>query len=111
LAETKERNVPGNIIKLHVGGRFKADELRKLSNLLKRGLLTRAEFDRLKRELLGRSRMGPTSSTAPSGGEASNEDELDIGESLIAEALAALAEPEESPSLYAANVVSFEKRT
>ncbi len=99
----------GNIIKLHVGGRFKADELRKLSSLLKRGILTRTEFERRKGELLGRSRTHSIASAPPFEGEARNEDDMDIGETLIAEALAMLTDPEETPNPSAANVVSFEK--
>ncbi len=83
-----------NLIELRVGGRYKADQLRKLSGLLKRGLLTRTEFERQKRDVLG-----------PPG----NDDECDRGESLIAEALAMLAEPEAAQDSSAANVVSFEK--
>lgn len=92
--------MPSDIIKLQAGGRHKADELRKLSNRLKRGILTRAEFERQKAELLGRSRR-----TASSG----SEDQMDIGESLIAEALAMLSEFE-APNPLAANVVSFGRR-
>ncbi|WP_161607342.1 SHOCT domain-containing protein [Methyloferula stellata] len=92
--------MPSDIIKLQAGGRHKADELRKLSNRLKRGILTRAEFERQKAELLGRSRRTASSST---------EDEMDVGESLIAEALAMLTEFE-APNLCAANVVSFGRR-
>lgn len=91
--------MPSDVIKLQVGGRHKADELRKLSNRLKRGILTRVEFERQKAELLGRSRRTASSSA---------EDEMDIGESLIAETLAMLAEPE-APNPFVANVVSFGK--
>ncbi len=82
-----------NLIKLQVGGRFKADQLRKLSCLLKRGILTRAEFERQKGEVLGRL---------------DNED--DRTDALLMEALAMLAEPQAIPNPSAANVLCFEKR-
>ncbi len=101
--------MPSNIIKFQTGGRFKADELRKLFKLLKHGMLTRPEFERLRRELLGQS-GSPLSSDAPNEIEARDQDELDAGENLIAEALAMLAEPEARANLSAANVVRFAKR-